>query len=255
MADNAEQPKLVPVGEGFTVRQAVDNMAWIDLGEYAVVVDALEEASAAEEVFAAISETLGEKPIRALLNTHTHYDHTALNETFQKRFGTEIVNQRTTRLPPEGRWFTGSLRRAQMLPMGGCHTDEDCIVWVPEDKALFVGDIFGWGLIPSGGLSDKQAQRLRETYQRLIDFEAETVIPGHGPLCSTNELKRWVEYFDGLQQQIAAAVGTGQSDAEITRQVSPPEDMVSWWRFLDWKHSDSVSKVLSAFRARRLHAK
>ena len=41
--DPAETPTIVTVGEGFYVRQAVDNIAWIDLGEYAIVIDALEQ--------------------------------------------------------------------------------------------------------------------------------------------------------------------------------------------------------------------
>jgi cyclase len=193
--DPAEVPKIIEVGEGFCVRQEIDNIAWIDLGGFGVVVDALEQPGLKDEVFAAVRKTLGETPVKYVLNTHTHYDHVALNDAFRRELGAEIVNQRTQRVGPEGRWFEGTRRRLQWLPMPGCHTDEDCVAWVPEDRALFVGDIFGWGLIPlSGNLRPEAAKLLLDTHQRLIDFDPAVMIPGHGPLGDKQTLVRYVEY-------------------------------------------------------------
>ena len=251
--DPTDVAKIVTVGEGFCVRQAVDNIAWVDLGDYALVVDALEQPELEEEVFAAIDSTLGDRPVRYLLNTHTHYDHVALNRAFQRRFSTEIINARTCSMGPEGRWFEGSRRRVLMLPMPGCHTGEDCVVWVADDRALFVGDIFGWGLIPlSTELRAETAGLLLDTYRRLIGYDAAVVIPGHGPVCTTAELVRWVEYFRWLQESVSRACSEGKTDAEITRQLLPPEDMKTWWRFEQWKHEDSLAKVLQAVRRGRL---
>lgn len=248
-ADPAETPTIVTVGEGFQVRQAVDNIAWIDLGGYAVVVDALEQPHLADEVFEAIGAALGETPVRYVLNTHTHGDHVALNGAFQRRYGAEIINHRTSPVGPEGRWFEGPRRRVQMLHMPGCHTAEDCVVWVPADRALFVGDIFGWGLIElSAALTRQTAALLVETHRRLIDFDAAVVIPGHGPVCTTAELQRWIEYFQWLQDRCRDACAADKADAEITAEIAPPDDMTGWWRFVQWKHADSLGKVLRAVR-------
>ena len=247
--DPMETPEIIAVADGFFVRQAIDNIAWIDMGEYALVVDALEQPELEDEIFSAIQSTLGEKPVRYLLNTHTHYDHVALNRAFQERFNTEIVNQQNTPLPPDGRWFKGSRRSALILPMPGCHTDEDCIVHLPDDSALFVGDIFGYGLIPlSVNLCAETAKLLLDTHARLIDFDASVVIPGHGPLCTTGELKRWVEYFNWIQKQVAQACANGKTDAQIMQDIAPPDDMQTWWRFTLWKHEDTLAKILKATR-------
>jgi len=251
--DPADTPKLIEIGEGFHVRQEVDNIAWIDLGDCALVVDALEQPRLEQEVFQAIASTLGDKPVRYLLNTHTHGDHVALNRAFQRRFGTQIVNNRHGAIAPEGRWFEGPRRRVLMLPMPGCHTREDCVVWVPDDRALFVGDIFGWGLINlSVKLNDETAALLDQTYGRLIEFDAAVVIPGHGPLAATSHLERWLRYFHELIDQVRQAVEAGFSDKQVMEQVAPPEDMKDWWRFLAWKHEDSLEKVLRAVRKNRL---
>jgi cyclase len=129
------------------------------------------------------------------------------------------------------------------------------VVWVPDDRALFVGDIFGWGLINlSTTLRDDTAQHVLDTHARLIDFGATTVIPGHGPLCSTAELERWVDYFGWLRAEVSRRIEAGESDAQIMQDVAPPEDMHTWWRFLQWKHEDSLSKVLRAVRSGALSA-
>jgi cyclase len=247
--ESADTPKIIQVGEGFCVRQEIDNMAWIDLGEYALVVDALEQPQTRQEVLAAIRQTLGSKTVRYVLNTHTHYDHVALNAAFQEAYGSEIVNAQTAPLPAQGRWFEGSRRRVQMLPLPGCHTPEDCIVWAPLEGALFTGDIFGWGVIPlTVNLRADTAQTLRDSYRRMIELGPKVVIPGHGPLCTVNELRRWVDYLDWLIEQVRREVQAGRKDEEIMQSIPPPADMHSWWRFLKWKHQDSLTKVLKSVR-------
>jgi len=253
--DPTDTPVIVTAGDGFFVRQAIDNMGWCDMGDYVLVVDALEDAPLEDEVMDAIAETTGGKPVKYVLNTHSHYDHVALNGAFVERFGAEIVNQRTTTVDPSGRLFEGADRKVWMIPMPGCHTREDCVIWAPDDRVLFVGDIFGWGLIPSGGLLDAKLRHLlRETYQHLIDFEARVVVPGHGPVCGTPELIRWAEYFDWLLETAGGLVADGKSDDEIKRTVTPPENMLDWWRFVAWKHADALSKVLMSARRGALDA-
>ena len=251
--DPTDTPRVEAVADGVYVRLAVDNVSWIDLGDAAIAVDAAEEPHLEGEIFAAIEDTVGDSPVTHMLNTHTHYDHVALNDAFTRRWNTEIVNQDATPMGPEGRWLQGARRKALMLPCPGCHTDEDCLVWVPDQRVLFVGDIFGWGLIPLiVSLRTETAQLLIDTYTRLIEFDAGTIVPGHGPLCTSDHLQRWIEYFQWIQGQVRRAVDAGKSDEQIADQLPPPEDMASWWRFAQWKHEDTRTKVISATRRGRL---
>ncbi len=252
---NPDPPKIITVADGLTIRQEIDNMGWMDMGDYGLAVDALEKAHLEAEVFDAIDKTLGEKPIRFLLNTHTHYDHIALNNAFIKRWDTTVVNMENADIPMEGRWFEGTSRRAQMIPLPGCHTATDCLIWLPEDRTLFAGDLFGWGLIPlSGPLTDETARDLLAVYSRMIDFDASTVVPGHGPLCDTGTLRRWVRYFQDLRRQVGALLGDGVSADRIRSDITPPEDMCDWWRFCAWKHEDSLNKMIESLASGRLRA-
>jgi cyclase len=256
--DPALTPHVAKIAEGIYVRLAVDNLAWIDLGDCLLVIDALEEAHLEAEVFAAIASTAapGEppKPVRYVLNTHGHYDHVALNEAFVRRWNAQVIVQPSAALPQEGRWFEGPMRKVLMQPFPGCHTAEDCIIWAPGERVLFTGDIFGWGLIPSTRLDDKTARLLVESYQRLIAFDPAVVVPGHGPTCGRAELARWIEYFRWLVGRVLAAAAAGKNEAEIRAEVRPPDDMKSWWRFAKWKHEDSVTRVMAAIRNQRLTA-
>ncbi len=252
----AEIPKIIQLSGGIWVRQEIDNIAWIDLGGFALVVDALEHVEKADEVFAAIERDLGQLPIRYLINTHTHYDHVALNDAFVGRFGCEIVNAETAKIGPAGKWFEGSERRVLIQPAPGCHTDHDCIIWCEPDRVLFVGDIFGWGLIPLiAQLRPDNTQHLLETYQRLIDFDAKVVVPGHGPMATTADLRRWLEYFDWLVGKVTAAVAAGASDSQIIDEIQPPADMLHWWRFVARKHADCVVRIAKSIRRGWLGAK
>ena len=247
-ATDPDMPRLLTLAKGVFVRQEVDNMAWVDMGDHMLVVDALERPELEEEVFTAIRETLPDTPVRYVLNTHTHYDHVALNPAFTKRWGADIVNAKTRELPAEGVWFEGKARRVLMMPLPGCHTSEDCVVWLPEDRVLFVGDIFGWGLIPwDRPLTEAKRTELKTAYGRLLELGPEHVVPGHGPLCTGAELRRWLEYFAWLISSVKALDASLLSDVDtVAGRLPPPEDMQSWWRFCLWKHEDSLKKVARA---------
>lgn len=248
-----DTPKLMELADGVYVRQAVDNISWFDLGGNAVIVDALEDRNEADAVLSALADTLGETPVRYVINTHTHADHVALNKTFRRHFGAEIINAPTADIPPDGRQFEGPRRSALMLPLGGLHTDEDCVVHLPADGVLFTGDLFGWGMIPLiRGLNDETMQLLEQVYERLVAFDAETIVPGHGPPATTAHLRRFVQYLHDLRDRARRAVDAGRSDDEILAELTPPEDMADWWRFAEWKHDDSARKVVRAVRRGKL---
>ncbi len=242
-----ERAQVAELAEGVYARCEIDNMGWIDAGGFTVVVDTLEQPASFSEVRREIVRTAGEQPVRYVLNTHTHPDHVALNEDF-RREGAEIINGRTAPPPAEGLNVEGDKRAVRLIPMGGCHTNYDCIVWLPGEKVMFVGDLFGWGLIPwMGNLTEDRRTLLLDTYSRLLEYAPETVVPGHGPLCSGDELRRWRDYFLWLIETVKRKLMEGYRPDQINSSViPPPEDMRDWWRFVEWKHEDSIRKVAKA---------
>lgn len=237
------------LGEDVWVRQAVDNCTWAVLGDGVVVVDALEQPELADEVLRAVQETAG-KPLTSLIITHWHGDHTACNAAFRRAGARIVAHQEVARRRPDGPDITfGSRhelqaddRRVELRHVGGIHTPEDTCVHFAWAKVLCVGDLFGWGLIPGGPLSRDSRERLLQIMQTLIDFDAETVVPGHGPMATTSHLKRWVDYFLWLIDAVEAQRRQGADVESIKRALPTPDDMTDWWR-IDWKHPHNVEQM------------
>ena len=127
------------------VRLVVDNIAWMDLGDCAEVVYALENAHLESKILDAIASTMGDKPVRYVLNTHTRGDRVALNGAFKRRFNAEIVNQRTRTVGPEGKSFEGAVRRVEMMPMGAVTPTK--IAWSMYRRIVFCL----WAISSDGG--------------------------------------------------------------------------------------------------------
>ncbi len=243
-----EQASVHELAAGVFARQEVDNMGWIIVDDQLLVVDALEQASSWPDVLAQIRKTAGaDFSVKAVLNTHTHDDHTALNDKFAE-LGAEIINLRVSDVPEAGMVFRGNRgREVHYLPMPGCHTFYDAVVWLPNERVLFVGDLFGWGLIPyDGNLRGDVFDRVVAAYRRLIDYDPVHVVPGHGPLMGKAELERCLQYFFDVVEECRRLRAAGVGLDEMRDSVAPPTDMHDWWRFTAWKHADTVKKVSKA---------
>jgi cyclase len=246
---DAETPKLLEPIPGVFVRQEIDNMGWVSLGDRAVAVDALERAECGYEVVEQLRRTLGTTPLRTLVNTHTHYDHVALNDLLVETFGCDVINPRQVEIPADGIAIKGSAGVLQVLPFGGTHTRDDLVVWAPARRVLFVGDIFGWGVIPwPANLRRDRFEMLVDVYDRLIALDPAVVVPGHGPLCDREVLIRCRRYFTELVDDVRRTVASGVDQGKVETVVRPPEDLHGWWRFLSWKHVDNVRKVEKTVR-------
>lgn len=247
-----DAPRIIKLADGLYVRQAVDNLTWADLGGYAVVVDALEQPGLKGEVFTRLKATIGETDIRYVLNTHMHGDHTALHPAFLRRGAKIVVHELGVRSGSEYIRFkktwedAGEKRAVRMHWLGGCHTAEDSVVFFPDDSVLCTGDLFGWGMIPGSPSRGGLKEALLDRYARMIDFGAETVVPGHGPLATTGHLQRWTAYFTELLESVGEAKRAGKSLAEVRAGLPLPEDMRNWWRLAEWKHSYNIERICNS---------
>jgi len=70
--------------------------------------------------------------------------------------------------------------RFDIQPVGPSHTAEDVVVYVPQKKVLFAGDLVFRNRIPFVGLAD--SRHWIDAMQQLLTFDARWVVPGHGPL-------------------------------------------------------------------------
>ena len=240
------------IGSGVWIRVAIDNISWCDLGDYAVVFDALEDASQADVVRDLIRQTT-EKELKYVVTTHWDVDHIACNPQWKREGAVVIAHQSC--MDSAGDWegrpdisyderavLKGASEEIRMQWLGGTHTPWDTVLYLPQARVLHIADLFGWGLIPCQPTPAKAA-RLREVLNRVLEYDADTLICGHGPTCTLQHIARFLTYFDDMMESVPALAREGKNAQEIAALVAPPSDMEDWWRFTAWKHAKNIELI------------
>ncbi len=201
-------------------------------------------APLAERIQAAIDAHDGAAP-KLVLNTHFHGDHTGGNPAFGVN-GTIIahdnVRQRlltTDDFPDAGLpvltfaeevrvHFNGDTLRVIHMPAG--HTDGDSVIWFERANVLHMGDLLFNGAFPfidlnSGGSVAGVIVNLTRVLEMVpADIQ---VIPGHGPLAGTDDIRATLEMIRETRAAVTAALGSGQSVDEIVATGLDPR-WASW---------------------------
>lgn len=195
------------------------------------------------KIRAAVAE-LHDGPIRFVINTHWHRDHTGGNENFaeagavivahenvRERMSVEQVMERAGRTvepSPSGALpvvtFTRDLtlhlngEPARVIHLAAAHTDGDAVVHFTGSNVLHAGDIFFNGMYPfidvdSGGSVDGMIAAADEL---LAMTDADTkIIPGHGPLASRDDLRGYRDMLATVRDGVRAMIEEGRTLEEI----------------------------------------
>jgi cyclase len=99
------------------------------------------------------------------------------------------------------------------------HTPDSSVVWLPEAKVLFAGDLIFEGRYPF--LYDADVPALIGALKRLPDF-AQVVVPGHGALCGKTEIDGLVSYLEETWTRAADHVAEGRSEDEAVTDPDYP---------------------------------
>jgi cyclase len=127
------------------------------------------------------------------------------------------------RLVAPTRTFSGRLqldvggREVQLLEVGPAHTPGDVIVWVPDARVAIAADILFVGVTPlmwAGPL-----ERWVAALERLLALGAERLVPGHGPVCGPDEVRRLIEYWRWLDAAAGQRLDAGSSPAQAARAL------------------------------------
>jgi len=197
-----------------------------------------------------VLQSLGAPPVRWVINTHYHGDHTEGNAFFQAR-GAEIIGQeqlqiqmrKDTTIASWGDWHrtaaeptsipTRTFRDSLTLQVNGqrivvthipaAHTDGDGIVWLPDANVIHIGDLFEQLAPPfmDWWVGGRLEGMLAGVDWGLAHSDSATrILPGHGPVGTRADLLQYREMLLGVSRGIAAELTAGATLEET--QASHP---------------------------------
>ncbi|HEY2498804.1 MAG TPA: MBL fold metallo-hydrolase [Candidatus Angelobacter sp.] len=242
------------LGEGIYAAIASDggkagsNSGFIVGGNGVVVIDTFEDPAPARDLLAEIRK-ITDLPIRFVVNTHYHLDHTGGNAVFAKA-GATILAQRNVRgwLRTENLKFFGAnpkpeqkamvealalpdevytdavdiylgTRQIQVRYMLG-HTGGDSVVIVPDADIVFAGDLVWQKHLPN--LIDATTSDWVKTLEKLLaDHPAATFVSGHGGVATVSDVRDFHDYLVTLRDAVAKAQAAGKSDKDLVDAVLP----------------------------------
>ncbi|WP_438498373.1 MBL fold metallo-hydrolase [Paenibacillus sp. IHBB 3054] len=117
----------------------------------------------------------------------------------------------------------GSNRSIQLITFGGGHTQSDAIVYIPEDKIVVIGDLVLSKHHPV--LAYANPQEWLNILEQVELLDVETIVPGHGEVCSLQELHEVKGYITDITAIVAEAVQSKKSIDEI----EVPELYRNWY--------------------------
>lgn len=219
-------------------------------------------APLSEKIKSAIA-VLSDQPVRFLLNTHWHPDHTGGNEimgkagtvivahnnvrkrlavdNFIEMFGMEAPAMDITGLPiiTFDSSLTFHLNGDEIIVshVSNAHTDGDSIVWFRKANVIHTGDIYFAGMYPfidthSGGSIAGTINALEQVL--AMSDDRTVIIPGHGPVSNKSSLFAYTDMLKTISSNIGKML-SGQSTLEQIQAAEPTRDF-------DGKYGDGFIK-------------
>ena len=245
---------LEGVGGNITAAVAKDGIIMVD-GQYAPMHDKIKAAIAA----------ISNQPIKYLVDTHFHGDHTGGNEPFARdgvtivsevnvknRLAAGTTNGFTGVQPPPApqgalpsKTYIGAFkirlsgRVADLKHIANAHTDGDTYIWFKTANVLSTGDTFTNGRYPNidfaNGGNIRGMIAASDAYLKLTNAKTR-IVPGHGPIADRAALMEYRTMLVTARDRMAKLVKEGKSE----------DDVVAWKPFADldakWAPTELAAK-------------
>lgn len=228
------------------------------------------------EAFKSALHGAGAAPVRQLVNTHHHVDHSLGNALFPD--ATIIAQEKARamiaangypreRLLAMAPWFAADLtpdiqvrlpqvtfdthltlhaagRRVELLYAGHAHTVGDAIVHLPEERILFAGDVCFFYITPlafEGNITNWI--RALQAIEGMDDVD--TLVPGHGPIGTKEQVRELRSYFEVITREAKRRFLDGMDEAATAQDIQLGQ-------YADWGESErllvNVHRLFAEFR-------
>ena len=235
------QMKVTKVAGNVYMLEGAGGNIGASVGEDGIVIVDDQYAPLAEKIQAAL-KGIADKPVRFVINTHYHGDHTGGNAYFQKQSPIIAHDNVRKRLESGGAAGNGSSVhmevkpaakealpiitfdhdvtvhlngediRALFFPAG--HTDGDSIIFFPKSNVVHMGDDFvtyGFPFIDvdSGGSINGMIDAVEKVIRQLPPDVK--IIPGHGPVSNLDDVRAYLTMLKATRDVVASGLKEGKS--------------------------------------------
>ena len=238
--------EVIPVNENIYMLVGGGGNIGVSVGEDGVFMIDDKYAPMSSKIVEAV-KTISDQPVKFLVNTHHHGDHTGGNANFEKQgtliFAHENVRKRLKedeRNTEQSGLPIITFDNKMQLHLNGddimvvhvhnAHTDGDALIYFPKSNVLHTGDTFFNGMFPfidlnSGGSVAGDIEAARAGL--LLINTATKIIPGHGPMASYADYENYLNMLEGIQTNVKAAIAEGKSREEILADESLTKEYIS----------------------------
>ena len=245
MPNVASAQEISAIKDGIHVIMGRGGNIGVSVGEDGVFMIDDQFAPATETILGQV-KTVTDQPVRFLVNTHFHRDHTGGNENLGKAgvliFAHDNVRARllagdapADALPVvtfnDTTTFHMNGQTVRVFHTANAHTDGDAMIHFQEADVIHMGDTFFNGFYP---FIDSRSGGSIEGVFRSIDLvlelaDAETVIiPGHGPIADRDDLIAYRDMLTKARDAISPLIADGKSVEEIVAAAPTKEFDAQW---------------------------
>jgi glyoxylase-like metal-dependent hydrolase (beta-lactamase superfamily II) len=182
-------------------------------------------------------------PIKYVIYSHSHFDHTAGGKPF-KDLGATFIAQRNAKnriaalkrpdvvvpdqVVDDKRIITLGGTTLELLYLGKNHSDSTLVMRLPKEKILFTVDWVPIQGVQFRGMADTYVPDIEAGLARLIALDWETLIPGHpGPggkqTGTKDNAREQLAYLQDLSAAVKKEVDAGKSYDEAVKDITLPK--------------------------------
>lgn len=226
------QIKSTKIGDNYYALEGSGGMIGVQTGPDGVFMVDSQFAPLTDKIVAAVKQ-ISDKPIRFMVNTHVHPDHTGGNENLGK-LGVTLMSRPQLRsrlaarpVPPIGLatiTYDSKIslhmngEEIQLIPVPSAHTDGDTLIYFPKNDVIMTGDFYRSIQYPYPDRANGGSFKgLIEGLNAVINLAgpATKIVPGHGPVVSKTEVAAHRDTAMALAAKVEAQVKAGKTADEI----------------------------------------
>jgi glyoxylase-like metal-dependent hydrolase (beta-lactamase superfamily II) len=271
------QIKTTDLGHSTYMLEGAGGNITVAVGADGIIMVDAQYAQLSDKIKAAI-KAISPLPIKYIINTHFHGDHTGGNANFQND-GAVVIAQDNIRLrlaaggnkngtsgvaqppAPAGgvpkETYTGGVkvievggRKAELHHVTNAHTDGDTWVYFPDANVIATGDVMNnrhrYQQVDFANGGDIRGMiRATNEWLKLANDDTKVVV-GHGPLANKASIAEYSAMVKEAREKIESLIKEGKTEAEVIA-MKPLADLDKTWADNDQAAANFTKQVYNSF--------